>query len=185
MTKKKARTVMGIDASSHSLAFAIFTDGKPVRCGEIRFVGSTPFERLLDAKKKVRALVAAGILRADYVGIEAAVMVRNMQVVITLAYFFGVIIGELMEFNPEVHQIAPISWQTGIGNPNLTPKEKELIKREFPGQKKSWYQNRGRELRKQRTLDIAREFFKIEDGSDNVGDAVGIALYVDKTLTRA
>jgi hypothetical protein len=39
-------------------------------------------------------------------------------------------------------------------------------------------------MRKQRTLDIARKHFKIPSNSDNVGDAVGLALYCTKTLTR-
>lgn len=184
MKKVKASRVIGIDASTKSLAFAVFENGKPVRCGEIRFNGSTVFERLKDAKRKTRLLVALGILKADYVAIESAVMVRNVQVAIDLAYVYGAIIGELMENNPEVHKVAPISWQSSIGNPNLKTHEKDAIKAEFPGKSKTWYANKGREIRKARTLAIAREYFEIADGSDNVGDAVGLALHVTKVLTR-
>lgn len=183
LTKVKAKRVIGIDASTNSLAFAIFEGDKPVQCGEVKFKGSTVFERLKDAKKKTRALVESGVLVADYIAIESAVMVRNIQVAIDLAYVYGAILGELMESNPEVHKVAPISWQSGIGNPNLKKHEKEAIQAEFPGKSKSWYQNKGREIRKQRTLDIARNHFAIADGSDNVGDAVGLALFVGKTLT--
>ena len=89
-----------------------------------------------------------------------------------------------MEGNPEVHKVAPISWQSGIGNPNLKKAEKDAIAKEFPGKSKTWYQNKGRLMRKERTLDIARAHFRIDSDSDNVGDAVGLALYVSKTLTR-
>jgi Holliday junction resolvasome RuvABC endonuclease subunit len=183
-TKVKANRVIGIDASTNSLAFAIFEDGKPVRCGEFKFKGSTVFERLKHAKHITRALVAEGTLQADYVAIESAIFVSNIQTGIDLAYVYGAIIGELMESNPQVHKVAPITWQTAIGNPNLKKAEKDLIKADNPGKSASWYQNTGRKLRKQRTLEIARKHFTIADGSDNVGDAVGLALYTSSALTR-
>jgi Holliday junction resolvasome RuvABC endonuclease subunit len=185
LMKVKAKRVCGIDASTNSLAFAVFEGTTPIHCGEVKFQGATVFERLKDAKAKTRALVAAGILEADYVAIESAIMVRNVQVAIDLAYVYGAIIGELMVSNPQVHKIAPISWQSGIGNPNLKKEEKLAIQKEFPGKSKSWYQNKGREIRKGRTLGIARQYFSIPSDSDNIGDAVGLALYTVKSLTRS
>lgn len=184
LVKVKAGRIIGIDASTNSLAFAVFDDGKPVQAGEIKFEGSTVFERLKDAKKKTKALVDAGVLEADYVAIESAIMVRNVQVAIDLAYVYGAIIGELMQNNPEVHKIAPISWQSGIGNPNLKKHEKENLIVQYPNKSKTWYQNKGREVRKARTLAIARDYFDISSGSDNVGDAVGLALFTMNNLTR-
>lgn len=184
MTKVKAKRVCGIDASTNSLAFAVFEGETPIYCGEVKFHGSTVFERLKDAKRKTAALVAGGYLKADYIAIESAVMVRNVQTAIDLAYVYGAIIGEVMAFNPQVHKVAPISWQSGIGNPNLKAYEKEQIKKDYPDKSKTWYQNKGREIRKQRTMDIAREYFDIPSNSDNIGDAVGIALHSARTLTR-
>lgn len=184
LSKPKASRVIGVDASTNSLAFAIFDDGKPVSCGEINFKGSTVFERLKDAKKKTRALVKSGVLKGDYVVIESAIMVRNVQTAIDLAYVYGSILGELAEGTKQLEKIPPITWQSGIGNPNLKKPEKEAIEKDFPGKSKSWYQNKGRQIRKARTLAIARQYFKIADNSDNIGDAVGIALYASKTLTR-
>src|SRR5688500_6153416 len=183
MKRVKAKRVMGLDVSTHSLAYAIMEGETPIACGEITFNGSNAFERLKDAKAKVKALVEAGILIADFIAVESAIMVRNVQTAIKLAYIFGAVIGELMAFNPQVHEVAPISWQSGIGNPNLKKHEKEAIMAEFPGKSKSWYQNKFREFRKQRTLKIARKYFDIPGDSDNVGDAVGIALFC-QTLTR-
>ena len=185
MKKVKGQRVIGIDASTNSLAFAIFDKGVPVQCGEIFFKGATVFERLKDAKRKTRGLVKKGILRGDYIVIESAIMVRNIQTAIDLAYVYGAIIGELMASNPEVHKIAPISWQSGIGNPNLKTHEKEQIKNEFPGKSKTWYSNKGREIRKARTLEIARRFFAIPSSSDNIGDAVGLAYYATQKLVRS
>lgn len=182
--KPKAKRVIGIDASTNSLAFAIYEDGTPIKCGEIKFNGSSVFERLKDAKKKARALVKTGVWDADYIAIESAIMVRNIQTAIDLAYVYGAIVSELSEATAEMHKVAPITWQSGIGVPNLKKAEKDAIQKEFPGKSKSWYQNKGRQIRKQRILDIAREHFEIADGSDNVGDACGIAKYVSETLTR-
>lgn len=179
-----AKRVIGIDASTNSLAFAIFEDGKPAGCGEIFFRGSSVFERLHDAQIKTKLLVEAGILRADLIVIESAVMVRNIQTVIDLAYMFGAIIGELMVSNPRVVKVPPITWQSAIGNKNLTSAEKQAIKDKYPGKSKTWYSNKGREIRKQRTMDIAREHFRIESGSDNVGDAVGLSLYTVRNLVK-
>jgi Holliday junction resolvasome RuvABC endonuclease subunit len=186
LTKVKAKRVCGIDASTNSLAFAVFEGDKPIQCGEIYFKGATPFERLKDARRKVSVLVKAGVFKeVDYIVIESAIMVRNIQTAIDLAYVYGAIMSELSEVCKQLHKVAPISWQSGIGNPNLKKAEKDAIMAEFPGKSKSWYQNKGRLLRKQRTLDIARQYFTIPTNSDNVGDAIGIALFAAQTLTRA
>lgn len=185
LTKVKAKRVIGIDCSTNSLAFAVFEGETPIKCGEVFFKGKTVFDRLSDAKAITKGLVENGTLQADYIAIESAIMVRNIQTAIDLAYVYGAVIGELMASNPEVHKVAPISWQSGIGNPNLKKAEKDQLQKDNPGKSKTWYSNKGREMRKQRTLDIAKGFFTIPGDSDNVGDAVGLALYTSRVLTRS
>lgn len=184
MTRVKAQRVIGIDASTNSLAFAVFEGETPIKCGEIKFNGSNVFERLKDAKRKTRGLVKAGVLKGDYIAIESAIMVRNVQTAIDLAYVYGAILGELGLATNNLEKVAPISWQSYYGVPNLKAHEKIAIQEEFPGKSKTWYQNKGRQIRKQRILDKSRKYFEIADGSDNVGDAVGIAYYVANKLTR-
>lgn len=185
LTRVKAKRVCGLDASTNSLAFAIMEGEKPIKCGEIHFVGSTPFERLKDARRKVGALVRAGTFDGvDFIVIESAIMVRNIQTAIDLAYTYGVIIGEMSEVCKELQKVAPISWQSYYGVPNLKKHEKEQIQKDFPGKSKTWYQNKGRQIRKQRILERSQTFFKISGQSDNVGDAVGIAYYASHHLTR-
>lgn len=184
LARTKADRVIGIDCSTNSLAFAVFEDRQPVTCGEFQFKGADVFERLSEAKRITAALVAEGILVGDYIAIESAVMVSNVQTAISLAYVYGAVLGELMEGSPVVERVAPITWQTGIGNPNLKKHEKEELKELYPNKSDSWYKSTGRKIRKQRTLDIAKEYFEIADDSDNVGDAVGIALYVSKERVR-
>lgn len=184
LTKRKAGRVIGIDCSTNSLAYAIFDDGKAVACGEVFFHGADIYERLNDARRKTQALVDTGVLVGDYVGMEAAIAGKSGAVTIKLSYVYGAVLSVLMQNKMHVNTVYPITWQTYIGNPNLKPAEKAKLREDFPDRKASWYQNEGRKMRKQRTLDFARQYFTIESGSDNVGDAVGIAYYTSKELTR-
>lgn len=184
LTKKSAKRVIGIDCSTNSLAYAIFEDGEPVTCGELFFVGADVYERLNDARRKTQALVDTGVLVGDYVGMEAAIAGKSSAVTIKLSYVYGAVLSVLMQNKMQVETVYPITWQTYIGNPNLKREEKEQLRIDNPGRKASWYQNEGRKLRKARTLDFARNYFQIPTNSDNVGDAVGIAYYTSKELTK-
>lgn len=184
LTKRKAGRVIGIDCSTQSLAYAIFDDGKPVICGEVHFTGSDIYERLNDARRKTQALVDSGILVGDYVGMEAAIGGKSVQVTIKLSYVYGAVLSVLMQNKMKVETVAPITWQTYIGNPNLKAPEKQALRDNNPDRKDSWYQNEGRKMRKARTLRFAKQFFTIADNSDNVGDAVGIAYYTSEILTK-
>jgi Holliday junction resolvasome RuvABC endonuclease subunit len=184
LTKRKAGRVIGIDCSTNSLAYAIFDDDKPVLCGEVMFTGADIYERLNDARRKTQALVDSGVLVGDYIGMEAAIAGKSGAVTIKLSYVYGAVLGVLMQNKMQVVTVYPITWQTYIGNPNLKKAEKERLREQFPDRKASWYQNEGRKLRKQRTLEFARKFFSIPGGSDNVGDAVGIAYYTSEALTH-
>lgn len=184
LKKKKANRVIGIDCSTQSLAYAIFEGDKPVLCGEVFFEGADIYERLNDARRKTQALVDTGTLVGDYIGMEAAIAAKSGAVTIKLSYVYGAVLSVLMQNKMRVETVYPITWQTYIGNPNLKTHEKEKLRADSPGRKASWYQNEGRKLRKGRTLEFARQYFTIASGSDNVGDAVGIALYVSEVLTQ-
>lgn len=183
LKKTPVDRIMGLDCSTNSIAFAIIDSGIPAVAGEIELKGANVFERLNDARAKTQALVDQGIFDVRYIGIESAIMVVNPQVVIKLAYVYGAVMGVLMQNSATVVEIAPITWQSHIGNPNLKAAEKAQIVKDNPGKSVSWYKTYGRKIRKQRTMEIARKHFTIGTDSDNVSDAVGIALYVRDTLT--
>lgn len=175
--RNKGKT-LGIDCSTKSLAFAIFDGKRPVRAGEVFFQGNTVFERLSDAHQKIPAMMRSGILEFDYICFEGALLVgNNSKTGISLAYVYGAVMGGLMESGVKVRTVMPLTWQGYVGNPNLKAAEKNAIKLANPGKSASWYQNAGREMRKQRSLKFARQFFTIPSGSDNIGDAVCIAWY--------
>jgi hypothetical protein len=182
--KAEAKLTLGIDCSTHSLAFGIFQGLEPVTCGEVKFEGKDVFQRLGDAHRKTPALIKSGLLQGDYVAFEGAIIQgNNAKVGIYLSYVYGAVMGALMDDNKKVVTVPPITWQSWIGNPNLKPFERQEIKVDYPDKSDSWRKNFGRQLRKQRSLKFARQFFPIENGSDNVGDAVCIAWYAVNNLT--
>ncbi len=175
---------MGIDCSTHSLAFTIFYNRKPIQWGKINFEGADVFERLADAADKLRAV--KDDFDVDYIAFEGAIMakVRNPDVTIKLAMVYGACIAELMRKNVKVVTVKPLEWQSYIGNPNFKKAEKDALKVEFPGKSVSWYSTKTREIRKQRTMDYFNKKWPQMKLTDNdVGDSAGIAYYAYYTLT--
>jgi Holliday junction resolvasome RuvABC endonuclease subunit len=164
--------VLGIDSSTNSIAFCLMSGKKPVKWGEVVFYGSSVYERILDAKRKVRALKSK--LDYDIICIEAAVSVKSVATGLKMAYMFGAIMGELMDDDTAVIEVHPLKWQGYIHNPNFTKAEKEAVKAEFPGKTESWYKNKVRELRKQKTIEFAKTL-GVDTNNNNVTDSVGIA----------
>lgn len=174
LVKPKAHRVLGIDASTNSFAFCLMHEKQPIKWGEIHFDGGDIYERILDAKRKIKAF--KGQLNTDFVVIEAAVSVKSVQTGIKMAYVFGAIMGELLSDGVEVFEIHPITWQSYLGNKNFTKAEKQAVKDEFPGKSENWYKGKIREIRKSRTIDFVKTM-GINTENDNVSDAAGIAWY--------
>jgi hypothetical protein len=145
-----------------------------VKWGEIVFEGSDVYERILDAKRKIKAFKHE--LDTDFVVMEAAISVKSVATGIKMAYVFGAIMGELLSDGVEVVEIHPITWQSYLGNKNFTKAEKQAVKDEFPGKSENWYKGRIRELRKARTITFVKGM-GIDTENDNVADAAGIAWY--------
>jgi Holliday junction resolvasome RuvABC endonuclease subunit len=181
LIKSNAKRVIGIDASTNSIAYCVFEGNVIVEYGEINFTGSDIYERILDAKRKVHALQSR--FKADFVAIEAAVMVRSAQTGLKMAYVFGAIMGELLENGASIVEIHPITWQSFIGNKNFTAAQKAQVKKENPERSDSWIKSKIREQRKQKTLEFAKSI-GVHTDSDNVGDATGLAWYAIKNLVR-
>jgi Holliday junction resolvasome RuvABC endonuclease subunit len=182
LIKHKASTVIGIDASTNSIAFCLIKDGVPERYGKILLNGQDIYEKIADARNKVHAM--KDMLSADYIAMEGAIMVKSADAVIKLSYVYGVVLGELMQNNPKVITVAPSSWQSFIGNNNLNNVEKARIKAEFPDKSDSWYKSKMRETRKEKTVTWVKKAFNIELDDFDVADSFGIANYAYKKLTE-
>ena len=87
LVKPKDYKVLGVDASTNSFAFCLIQNKKPIKWGEIVFQGSDVYERILDAKRKIKALKRH--IDYDFVAIEAAVSVKSVATGLKMAYIFG------------------------------------------------------------------------------------------------
>ena len=182
LIKTKAHRVLGIDASTNSIAFCLMENDIPLKWGKIDLEGSDIYEKIYDAKKKMSLML--GELKSDYIVVEGAVLVRSPDAVIKLSYVYGVVIAELMSTGAKVITISPSSWQAFIGNKNPTKDEKSAIRLKNPGYADSWYKNQIRNMRKQRTVDYFNKKYNLNLSDFDVADSFGIAHYANKVLTE-
>lgn len=182
LVKTKAYRVLGIDASTNSIAFCLMENDIPLKWGKIDLVGPDIFHKIYDAKKKMSLMLDE--LKSDYIVVEGAVLVRSPDAVIKLSYVYGVVIAELMSTGASVITISPTSWQAYIGNKNPTKAEKEAIRKNNPGYADSWYKNQLRNMRKQRTVDYFNKKYGLSLDDFDVADAFGIAHYSNEVLTK-
>lgn len=181
LVKTKASRVLGIDASTNSVAFCLMENDVPLKWGKIEFSGSDIYEKIYDAKNKMNVMLEE--LKSDYIVVEGAVLVRSADAVIKLSYVYGVVIAELMSTGAKVITISPSAWQAYIGNKNPTKDEKAAIRIKNPGYADSWYKNQLRNMRKQRTADYFNKKYGINLDDFDVADAFGIAHYSNQVLT--
>ena len=182
LVKTKANRVLGIDASTNSVAFCLMENDKPLKWGKIEFTGADIYEKIYDAKVKMHVMLDQ--LKSDYIVVEGAILVRSPDAVIKLSYVYGVVIAELMSTGAKVITISPSAWQSYIGNKNPTKDEKSAIRLKNPGYADSWYKTQLRNMRKQRTVDYFNIKYGINLNDFDVADSFGIAHYANKVLTE-
>jgi Holliday junction resolvasome RuvABC endonuclease subunit len=182
LVKTKANRVLGIDASTNSVAFCLMENDQPLKWGKINLTGSDIYEKIYNAKVNTHAMLDE--LKSDYIAVEGAILVRSPDAVIKLSYVYGVVIAELMASGSSVITISPSSWQAYIGNKNPTKDEKQAIRVKNPGYADSWYKTQLRNMRKQRTVDYFNKKYNLSLTDFDVADAFGIAHYANKVLTE-
>jgi Holliday junction resolvasome RuvABC endonuclease subunit len=170
----KPKVICAIDASTNSLAFSIFDDGKLIRFGKINFVGTTTYDKVVDAGAKVKAFFTA-FGHIDAIVIEHTVFMNSPKTAADLALVQGAILGAAGVH--KIRSVAPITWQNFIGNKKPSKEELIKIKSENPGRSDSWIKTQIRERRKQKTIHFVEvQYDKIVSDND-VADAIGIGHY--------
>ena len=182
LKKTQASRVLGIDASTNSIAFCLMENDVPLKWGKINLSGEDIYDKIHNAKVKMALMLDE--LKSDYIVVEGAVFVKSADAVIKLSYVYGVVIAELMSTGAKVITIAPSSWQAYIGNKNPTKEEKAAIRLKNPGYADSWYQNQLRNMRKQRTVDYFNSKYNLALSDFDVADSFGIAHYSNSILTE-
>lgn len=177
---KKDVAVLGIDASTRTVAFCAMTaTGEPVAWGELSLGQGDMHHRLGDAFNGISSLLDSMSTDEERFEcyIESAVKINNIKTTINLSYMYGIIIGALSARSVRVHEVSPITWQNFIGNKSLSKTEKQAFADQYRGLTTATIKNKIREFRKQRTIDWVQQEFGKTITSDNVADAFGVAWY--------
>jgi Holliday junction resolvasome RuvABC endonuclease subunit len=171
--KEKPRKFCAIDASTNSLAFAVFDGKKIIACGKINFSGITTFDKVMDAAKKTKAFFDK--FDFDAVIIEHTVFMNSPKTAAQLATLQGALLGAAgMAGVKRIGSVSPMTWQNFIGNKKLNKEEKAEIVKKNPGKSVSWFKNEERSLRKQRTINFVNINYDKELTDDDVADACAI-----------
>lgn len=169
--------ICSIDASTNSMAFAIFEDEKLVANGKINFSGFDTYHRLGDAVRKIRSFFER-YRDVDAIVIEHTVYMNSAKTVSDLALVQGAILsGIVLNSIDTIKSINPIAWQSFLGNNRLTEAEKANLRASSPGKSASWHKNNEREFRKQRTIDLVNKIYDKNISDNDIADAVGVGHY--------
>lgn len=180
-------TICSIDASTNSLAFALFdTKQKELgTVGKINFDGIDTYEKVMDAGKKVKAFL-------DYYGgfeaivIEHTVFMNSPKTAADLALVQGAILGSAGQAGTKViGKVAPITWQNFIGNKKISKDEQLYIRSQNPGKSVSWYKTYERNLRKERTIKFVNTIYDRNITDNDVADACGIGHWAINNWDKA
>jgi len=180
----KPDKICAIDASTNSLAFAIFNKEELVQFGKIRFTGNSTYEKVGDAARKTRALFDK--FSIDAIIIEQTIYANSPKTAANLALSQGALLGAARIAGVKtLGSTSPMAWQNFIGNGRLTTEEKLKIANSNPGKSNSWLKQQERNLRKSRTIKFVNINFDINVDDDDVADAIAIGYWAHKNWDKA
>jgi len=180
-------TICAIDASTNSLAFALFdTKNKTLfSVGKINFEGKDTYEKVMDAGKKVKAFfdIYNGF---EAIIIEHTVFMNSPKTAADLALVQGAILGAAGQSGTKIiGKVSPITWQNFIGNKKISKEEQLVIRSQNPGKSVSWYKTYERNLRKERTIRFINTVYDRTISDNDVADACGIGHWSLSNWTKA
>jgi len=170
------KRICAIDASTNSLAFAIFDTftKELISIGKINFEGKNTYEKVMDAGKKVKAFldIYGGF---EAIVIEHTVFMNSPKTAADLALVQGAILGSAGQSGTKrIGRVSPITWQNYIGNKKISKDEQLFIRSQNPGKSVSWYKTYERNLRKERTIRFINLKYDRTITDNDVADACGI-----------
>ena len=181
----KPKSICAIDASTTSLAFALFNDDVLGTVGKINFEGNTNYEKVMDACNKTKSFL-------DYYGgfeaivIEHTVFMNSPKVAADLALVQGALLGAAgLTGTKVIGTVSPITWQNFIGNKKIDKDEKFAIRSANPGKSESWYKTYERNLRKEITIRFINMQYDRSITDNDIADACGIGHWAIKNWDKA
>jgi hypothetical protein len=181
----KPHRICAIDASTNSLAFALFAGDEIESVGKITFEGNDVYEKVMDAGKKVKAFfdIYGGF---EAIIIEHTVFMNSPKTAADLALVQGAILGSAAQAGTKViGKVSPITWQNYIGNKKISKDEQLYIRSQHPGKSASWYKSYERNLRKERTIKFINTIYDRSITDNDVADACGIGHWALKNWGKA
>lgn len=170
------KNIISIDASMNSMAFGYFQNKDLKSFGKIVFEGRDHFQKSGDACKKLIPFL--NNFNIEALVIESTIYANSPKTSMQLAMVQGAIMGAAAMNNVKgMYPCVPVAWQSWIGNKVLTKEEKYKIRKDHAGKSESWYKNKEREFRKNRTIKLVNNNFMIDIDDNDVADAVGIGWY--------
>ena len=179
------KTICAIDASTNSLAFALFVDNDLSSIGKIHFDGNSIYEKVMDAGKKVKAFfdIYGGF---EAIVIEHTVFMNSPKTAADLALVQGAILGSAGQSGTKIiGRVSPITWQNYIGNKKISKEEQLVIRAQTPGKSESYYKAYERMLRKERTINFININYDRTITDNDVADACGIGHWAVKNWEKA
>jgi hypothetical protein len=179
------KTICAIDASTNSLAFALFVDNDLSSIGKIHFDGNNIYEKVMDAGKKVKAFfdIYGGF---EAIVIEHTVFMNSPKTAADLALVQGAILGSAGQSGTKIiGRVSPITWQNYIGNKKISKEEQLIIRAQTPGKSESYYKAYERMLRKERTINFININYDRTITDNDVADACGIGHWAVKNWDKA
>jgi len=179
------KTICAIDASTTSLAFALFDNKKLTTVGKIKFEGSTNYKKVMDACAKTKAFFEySGGFEA--IIIEHTVFMNSPKTAADLALVQGALLGAAgLTGTKQIGTVAPITWQNYLGNKRLTKEEQIDIRAKNPGKSDSWYKSYERQIRKERTIRLIEINYDKSLDDNDVADACGIGHWAINNWNKA
>ena len=180
-------TICAIDASTNSLAFAVFNTKKKdiTTIGKISFEGKDTYEKVMDAGKKVKAFfdIYGGF---EAIIIEHTVFMNSPKTAADLALVQGAILGSAGQSGTQIiGKVSPITWQNFAGNKKISKEEQLVIRAQNPGKSVSWYKSHERNIRKERTIRFINTIYDRTISDNDVADACGIGYWSINNWVKA
>jgi hypothetical protein len=179
------KTICAIDASTTSLAFALFNNKRLTTVGKIKFEGNTNYQKVMDACAKTKAFFEySGGFEA--IVIEHTVFMNSPKTAADLALVQGALLGAAgLTGTKQIGTVAPITWQNYLGNKRLTKEEQINIRAKNPGKSDSWYKSYERQIRKERTIKLIEINYDKSLDDNDVADACGIGHWAINNWNKA
>jgi hypothetical protein len=181
----KPEKICAIDASTNSLAFALFTGDNLGIVGKIKFNGNTNYEKVMDACSKTKSFF-------EYFGgfeaivIEHTVFMNSPKTAADLALVQGALLGAAgLTGTKQIGTVAPITWQNYLGKKKLSKEEQLLLRSKNPGKSDSWYKSYERQFRKERTMKLIEINYDKSITDNDIADACGIGHWAINNWDKA